>query len=312
MKKTLIQRFVLIVMFGYMTSPAIAQTRGALLPRMTLRLGESCPILLPCRTLGAVQTSTNFSSYNLRQGIGVRTTSGLVGNTTSVREILGEVAESPPFIIVSETERYSLTNTTQPDAALSNATEELILDDGSSEDNAGPFPPSKFIILNRFSPDPSVFPLLLTDIQVYFDSVYNIIGDEIVLALYENTTNNTDPATGAKLLIKYPVSVQAVDDWNTFMLPAEMLLEGPGDVLIGVIFLEIHGMFHKPAPLDTTTSQERSWMGFWNESLPEDLLLPPNGEWGLIDRFGYPGNWLVRGSGITIHNSCYYFPLIFR
>ena len=312
MKKTLIQGFTLAILFGCMATPAIAQTQAFLASKTIRHPGESCPGPSLYLSLGATQPLTIPTGYELWQSIWTRNAPRLASNLTTGCEIQGATIESPSFTIVSETEIYSLTNTTQSDTALSNATEELILDDGSGEDNIGPSPPSEFIILNRFTPEPEVFPLLLTEIQVYFDSTDRVeIGDKIILVVYENTTHDTDPAMGAKLLGKYPTSVQAVDNWNSFALPVGVFLGGPGDILIGVIFLETRGDDYKPAALDTTTSQERSWMGLRGESPPEDLLLPQDRIWDLIDEFGHPGNWLVRGSGVTMHNRCY-LPLIIR
>ncbi len=312
MKKTLIQGFTLAILFGCMATPAIAQTQAFLASKTIRHPGESCPGPSLYLSLGATQPLTIPTGYELWQSIWTRNAPRLASNLTTGCEIQGATIESPSFTIVSDAKTGDLTKTRQLNAALSNTMVKLILDDDTNEKTINLHLLPKFIILNRFTPEPEVFPLLLTEILVYFDSTGLVeIGDRIILVVYENTTNDTDPAMGAKLLGKYPTSVQDVDTWNSFVLPTGVYLNGPGDVLIGVIFLETRGDDYEPAALDTTTSQERSWMGSWGESLPEDLLLPQGGEWGLINEFGHPGNWLVRGSGVTMHNRCF-LPLIIR
>ncbi|MCL7453949.1 MAG: choice-of-anchor J domain-containing protein, partial [Anaerolineae bacterium] len=175
---------------------------------------------------------------------------------------------------------------------------DLILDDGSVENNIGIGGTWEFIYLNRFTPDPGVYPFNLDQIQVYFDSSgLGQVGDDITLVVYENTTGNTDPAVGANWLASFPAAIQALDAWNVYDLSTPVLLNGPGDVLIGVIALETPGTSYWPAALDQTTTQQRSWAGWWLNSPPPDPpTLPPDDSWTLIDTY-FPGNWMIRGSG---------------
>jgi len=184
---------------------------------------------------------------------------------------------------------------TSPQAVI-NADVELILDDGTVENDIGIGGTWEFIFLNRFTPDPGAFPFTLNEIQVYFDDTVNA-GDEIVLAVYENTSGNSDPAVGSNLLMSLPTTVQAASSWNNYTLTEGVLMSGPGDVLIGVVAMETPGTDYFPAAIDTTDSQERSWVGWWSSSPPpENLALPPDESWGLIDDF-LPGNWMIRGMG---------------
>ncbi|MDF1520338.1 MAG: Ig-like domain-containing protein [Brevefilum sp.] len=184
---------------------------------------------------------------------------------------------------------------TSPQAVI-NADVELILDDGTVENNIGIGGTSEFIYLNRFTPDPSAFPFTLTDVQIYFDDTVTA-GDEIVIAVYENTSGNSDPAVGSNLLMSLPTTVQAVSSWNNYTLTEGVLMSGPGDVLIGVVAMETPGVAYFPAAIDETTTNERSWAGWWSNSPPPaDLALPPDEEWTLIDAY-FPGNWMVRGMG---------------
>ena len=83
------------------------------------------------------------------------------------------------------------------EAAGLNADVELILDDGSVDNNIGIGGTWEFIWANRFTPDPGAFPFNLEQVQVYFDSTgLGVVGDDIIIVVYENVTGNADPAVG--------------------------------------------------------------------------------------------------------------------
>ncbi|MGB4595257.1 MAG: Ig-like domain-containing protein [Anaerolineaceae bacterium] len=177
-----------------------------------------------------------------------------------------------------------------------NADVELILDDGSAENNIGIGGAAQFIFLNRFTPPSESYPFTLNEVQVYFDDTV-AVGDELLLAIYENTSGNADPAVGSNLLATYPISVESMSAWNIYTLPEGVMLSGPGDVLIGVIALELPGSTYFPAAIDQTTTNQRSWAGWWTTpTAPAVPVLPPDESWTLIDAY-FPGNWLVRGMG---------------
>ena len=175
---------------------------------------------------------------------------------------------------------------------------ELILDDGTVDNNIGIGGTWEFIWVNRFTPDPAAFPFNLNQIQVYFDSTgLGLVGDDITLVVYENVTGNTDPAIGSNFLYSWNTTIQALDAWNIYDLPAPVALNGPGDVIIGVIGLEVPGTSYWPAAIDQTTTQSRSWAGWWLASPPPSpAFLPPDDTWILVDSY-FPGNWMVRGMG---------------
>jgi|GEM_PF-1337545 len=176
----------------------------------------------------------------------------------------------------------------------------LILDDGTVENNIGIGGTLEFIFLNRFTPLADEFPFDLNQVQIYFDSTGLVnVGDDIVIVVYENTTGGYDPAPGSNWLLSYPTTVQALDTWNIYDLPAPVALNGPGDVLIGALALEVPGTSYWPAAIDQTATQQRSWAGWWSASPPPDPpLLPPDTSWVLIDDY-FPGNWMIRGYGET-------------
>ncbi|HZD55809.1 MAG TPA: hypothetical protein VE136_03750, partial [Anaerolineales bacterium] len=160
--------------------------------------------------------------------------------------------------------------------------------------------------LNRFTPDPSEFPFTLEQIQVlFYDDVfgtYNVgVGDAIDLVVYQDADGN--PANGATLLATFHDTVKAVDGstWSVYNLSSPVVVNGPGDVLIGVINRYVNdGVTLKsyPAGLDTSSSGGRSWIGWWSGSPPDPAVLPPDVYFDVISSI-LPGNWLVRGYGQT-------------
>lgn len=184
------------------------------------------------------------------------------------------------------------------EAAGLHADVELILDDGTVDHNIGIGGTWEFMWVNRFTPDPDAFPFNLDQIQVYFDSTgLGLVGDDIRLVVFENVTGNTDPAVGVNFLYSWDTTIQTLDAWNMYDLPDPVELNGPGDVIIGVIGLEVPGTSYWPAAIDQTATQARSWAGWWLASPPPTPpTMPPDDTWTLIEAY-FPGNWMVRGMG---------------
>ena len=180
----------------------------------------------------------------------------------------------------------------------------LALDDGGAENYIGLNDSTygfQFLWLNRFTPAAGDFPFNLTQISVIMGSTGVAVGDPIDLVVYQDTDGDADP-TNAAWLATYPVTVQHNDGatWNDYLLAVPLALAGPGDVLIGVINrYQASGVDPSdfPAALDQTATQGRSWVAAWSADPPTPPVLPPDGMWGTIDSFGFPGNWTVRGYG---------------
>src|SRR5690606_26102168 len=103
---------------------------------------------------------------------------------------------------------------------------ELILDDGTVDNGIGIGGDLEFIWVNRFTPDPGVFPFNLDQVQIYFDSEgLCVVGDEIIIVVYENTTGNTNPAVGSNWLYSYPNTIKALNVWNIYDLSAPLELK---------------------------------------------------------------------------------------
>lgn len=190
-----------------------------------------------------------------------------------------------------------------PDAPVS-----LVVDDGTHEaaygvnDNTA-MTGKQFIWLTRFTPEAATYPFTLDEIWVMFDSFgggANVnVGDAIDLVVYEDSDG--DPTNGATWLATIPVTVQAVDGtvWSVYSLSSPILLEGPGDVIIAAINRYItSGVSPRayPATFDTTSGQDRSWIGWWTADPPSPPLLPPGLRFDLLTG-DHAGNWLIRGYG---------------
>ncbi len=184
------------------------------------------------------------------------------------------------------------------EATRLNAEVELILDDGSRENGVGIGGTKEFIWVNRFTPPADAFPFNLDQVQIYFTADDMVaVGHDIRIVVYENIAGNSDPAVGSNFLYSFDTTVQALGTWNMFDLPEPVELNGPGDVIVGVIGLEVPGTSYWPAALDETATQGRSWAGWWVATPPPvPPTLPPDEDWTLIDAY-FPGNWMVRGMG---------------
>jgi C1A family cysteine protease len=188
---------------------------------------------------------------------------------------------------------------------------DLILDDGSVEGYLGVnngIDGYQFIWLNRFTPDPADFPFQLEQISVVFGSTGVNVGDAVDLLVYEDTDGDGDPSD-ATWLATYNEVVQFAGGatWNVYNLVTPLSLYGPGDVMIGVINRYQPGtgggLIDYPAAQDRTTSQYRSWAGWWTaEPAPDPPILPPDASWGIIDDLAptLAGNWMIRGSGSLV------------
>ncbi|MDD1717388.1 MAG: hypothetical protein LUQ45_03965, partial [Methanoregulaceae archaeon] len=187
------------------------------------------------------------------------------------------------------------TNNPEPFSAI-----DLVLDDGSAETYTGYSIGTELLFLNLFTPDPSSFPFQIDRVSVYFMAGLTQVGDRMTLVLYETPSEDFDPAVGANLLAAFPVTVQALDAFNDYELPMPVSFNGPGDVLVGVIAMDVDDDGWQPAAVDNTASLGHSWEGIWTSEFPPDPpTLPPDQVWTLIDNVGIPGNWLIRASGHT-------------
>jgi hypothetical protein len=166
----------------------------------------------------------------------------------------------------------------------------LQVDSGTWGPNGGTSIATQFVMLNRFTPAAEDFPFRLRTVEVAFFT--HNAGLPIRLAIYSDADG--DPANGATLQLVEDVTVLNNGDevagmtWSVYQLAHPVTLQGPGDVLVGYIVLPPTNDFSWPL---NDVSQGRSLMAYWNATVPNPPVLPP--DHGYID-MGY--NILVRAS----------------
>jgi uncharacterized repeat protein (TIGR01451 family) len=204
-------------------------------------------------------------------------------------ELIWTIEEHPQKLVTLEVEPN---NPSSPPLNLVN----LVLDDGSVEDSVGLTAGGQLLWLNRFTPAAEDYPLRLTMVEVFFQAGKGVsIGELVDVYVYQDSDSN--PANGAALAGSATgLAVQKLNGFSSF--PVNIPLDGPGDVLIAVVNRTagvLGGQY--PAALDRGVSQGRSWVGF-GEVIANPPTLPL-ANFGTIDSFGFPGNWLVRGKALS-------------
>ncbi len=183
---------------------------------------------------------------------------------------------------------------------------DLVLDDGTAENSIGvndSVSAYQFIWMNRFTPGVADFPFNLEQISILWPSGQVIAGSSVELVVYQDIDGDGNPVN-AEVMGVYNVTIQNVDGttWDNYTLTDPLLLGGPGDILIGAINRWVTSAVSPaqwPANIDTTASQGRSWIGWWNTDPPVPPVLPPDNTFGTIDSLGFAGNWMIRASGTT-------------
>lgn len=174
---------------------------------------------------------------------------------------------------------------------------DLVMDDGTSEDAIGLTNGGEFIWLNQFTPASADYPFVLTQAAVYFPSGADIaVGKKFDLYVYASESGVADAEINLLQRVEAAV-VSVVDDWTSIALPAPIYLTEASDIWIGVVNREV-GRNGFPAAIDFSSgSQQRSWVGVYNGSVPNEPSFPADDLWGIADDFGLAGNWLIRGYG---------------
>ena len=176
----------------------------------------------------------------------------------------------------------------------------MILDDGVAEDSIGLTTGGQFIWLNRFTPAADAFPFTIDEIQVILNNTVSL-SDQFQVVIYSDTDGDGDPGTGAVYLGGQTFTAQFNDmaTFNVFTLTEPVAVDGPGDVLVGLVNRSgTAGYSDYPAAIDQTASQNRSWIGAYSTGNPQAVPpLPTDDLWGIVDSFGLPGNWTLRAMG---------------
>ncbi len=178
----------------------------------------------------------------------------------------------------------------------------MALDDDTLEESIG-LNGAQFVWFNRFTPNVINFPITLNEVQVMFDGGAGInVGEFVDIYIYEDTDGDGDPGIGATHLASLNNQAVQFNDgvtFSTYSLGVPIALNGPGDVLIAVVNRTAGiSVSTFPASMDQSSpSQRRSWVGSYVGDPADPPLLPAPNNWGIIDSFGLPGNWMVRGIG---------------
>ncbi len=180
------------------------------------------------------------------------------------------------------------------------------VDDGRSEWALGLPGGGQFLWFNRFTPDPANFPISLEKVQVLFEFEVEV-GALVDIYVYEDKDGDGNPGTGA--VHRASLKSQAVQSndgrtFSTFTFPTPVQLNGPGDILIGVVNRTAGVAVGKePASIDANSfKRRRSWFGSYGGPPADPPILPAPQNWGIIDdldlgQLFQDGNWMIRGLG---------------
>jgi len=179
---------------------------------------------------------------------------------------------------------------------------QLLLDDDTADGDFGVNAPNaqQFMWFNQFTPP--FTGVRLEEIWVLYppSGTSNVsVGDEVEILVYLDPDG--DPVNGATLLRSISATVQ-VADGNTFSiypLASPLEVSDPGDLLIGVVDRwVVSGVTTptRPAAIDVTSSQGRSWLAVWSGDPPPSPTLPADIIFSTVDAY-QPGNWMIRAFG---------------
>ncbi len=178
---------------------------------------------------------------------------------------------------------------------------QLVLDDDQADGVFGFASASarQFLWFQQFD---SPGPFVLQEVWVLFPAEMDVpLGGDVQLVVYRDPDG--DPTNGAELLAAWDGVIQAADGdtFSIYPLPAELQMLDPGDVLIGVVsrFFDTGSdpPPTRPAALDTTASQGRSWFALWAGDPPPSPDLAGALVVDLLDG-AVSGNWMIRGFGV--------------
>lgn len=152
--------------------------------------------------------------------------------------------------------------------------------------------------LNRYTPDPSDFPITIDSISTIFGDGpgWNAAGDHINVYIYQD--DDANPANGATLAGMYQgyTMPEPSNALTTIQLPVPIVVDGPGEVLIALTN-PAPSIGTRPASADTGPFAGRSWVATFNDTGDPPVLF----EVGLVSNpqaiAGFNGNWIIRAEG---------------
>jgi len=177
------------------------------------------------------------------------------------------------------------------------------LDDGSYERRVGlgvaaNDTESAAVWINRFTVNNA---LTIDSISILWPAqdVDTLVGRQANLVAYYDADGDGDPSNAVRLGADTLVTIAGQDAFETY--PASFDVPGAGDVYVGFVDQwaadGTFSPFLRPAALDQTTSQGKSYVSGAGTPPTDIDVLANNDLNGTIDSFGIPGNWLIRATG---------------
>lgn len=180
-------------------------------------------------------------------------------------------------------------------------------DDGTNEANIGNNDggtATQFLWMNRFDVQlaDSNPRLAVLEVHVFWDPTPTsggVVGNAISIEIFGDS--NTDPADGA--VHRHTENTQIAQVGTSFDVypmstPPEFDITLEPSFLVSVVNRWVTtGVTSEvfPAALDQSTSAGNSWAATYaSGTVPTPPVIPSDDQFGTIDSFGLPGNWLIR------------------
>ena len=152
--------------------------------------------------------------------------------------------------------------------------------------------------LNRFTPDPTDYPITITSISTLFGNTpgWNAAGDHVNFYVYQD--DDADPSNGASLAGSYQGYTMPAPSnaFTTITLPTPIVVNGPGDVLIALTN-PAPNVGSRPASADTGPFVGRSWLGAFDDVGTAPNLAAVGLQLNPDAIHDFSANWLIRASG---------------
>lgn len=154
------------------------------------------------------------------------------------------------------------------------------------------------IWLNRYTPNPSDYPITITSVTTIFGSGagWNQAGDKISVFVYQDADSDpTNGATAAGTPTVYTMGTP-VNAFVTIPLNPPVTVNGPGEVLIALSNPNAANVGSRPATMDGNGAfMNRSYIG---DSVGDGTVAPDLPDTGLeINPATFQKNWVLRATG---------------
>jgi hypothetical protein len=168
--------------------------------------------------------------------------------------------------------------------------DQYVLDDGTGETSIGLGGGGTLIWLNQFWVQP--YDTDIGSVSVAWGDVP--AGRRAEILIFDGWLN---------LLARMEVASEGGNNDTFYQYPIAAWIGGTQSFFVGVCCSHFGGEY--PARLDQSSSMQQSWAG-GDGALDFDCAFPDAGSvgWGLIDDYGYPGNWMIRACAVRPGGQC--------